>query len=360
MVHAHRTSSGISFAVAVDVAVVELVAEVEDQLPRRQRRAARGRRADRGAAAALRAGVGVEHLLPVEVVERGDAGAALARRVERGHRGGRHVRDRQRPLRAARRQLREEQVGDRGDDVEVLAQRQQAQEGEHGDVVQPPADLADRVRGRPAHAAQRGGRERAQRREVALVAVEVVRDQPAGVVQQPADHDEEDEEQDQHALPVGGVAVALLGAAEAEQARGVGDHAPVEHVQHAHDHDRLEHVAREVEGRAEQLVGPEAREVEVRVPGAAVQHEHLQHQDDEAPEDQRVHDPGGLLAGEELALADPEHERALEPLGDAVEPAGRLRGEQAPRTHGDDPGEHEQPERPEDREGDVAQRRSRR
>ena len=151
-------------------------------------------------------------------------------RVEGGHRGGRHVRDRQRPLRAARRELPEEHVGDRGDDVEVLGQRQQAQEDQDRGAVQPPSDLADGVRRGTAQAAERGGHQRGQRREVPLVAVDVVLDQAAGVVQQPADHDEQDEDEDHDALPMRGVVVALLGAADGEQTRGVDDQPAVEHV----------------------------------------------------------------------------------------------------------------------------------
>ena len=109
---------------------------------------------------------------------------------------------------------------------------------------------------RPSSAAAASAR---QRREVALVAVDVVGDQPTGVVEQPADHDQQDEDEDQDALPVRGVAVALLGAAETEQARAWSDQPPVEHVEDADDHDRLEQVAGEEERRAERLVGPRTR-----------------------------------------------------------------------------------------------------
>ncbi len=64
--------------------------------------------------------------------------------------------------------------------------------------------------------------------------------------------------------------------------------------------------------------------------------------------------PAGCSPERNFRWPTPNDERALEPLGDAVEPGRRLRGEQAPRTHGDDPREDEQPERPEDRERDVA------
>ena len=83
-----------------------------------------------------------------------------------------------------------------------------------------PTSLTVRADG-GSEAAERRGHQRGQRREVALVAVDVVRDQMAGVVQQPADHDQQDEDEDQDALPVGGLAVALLGAADPEQPRRV-------------------------------------------------------------------------------------------------------------------------------------------
>ena len=131
---------------------------------------------------------------------------------------------------------------------------------------------------------------------------------------------------------MGGVAVALLRAAHAEQARGVGDQPPVEHVDHADDHDQLEHVAGEEERRAEQLVGPEPGDVPARVERPAEQQDHLDHQDDEAPEDQRVHDPGRLLAAQELPLADPVDDRAPEALRDPVEAGRRPRAQQEPQS----------------------------
>ncbi len=109
-------------------------------------------------------------------------------------------------------------------------------------------------------ATERRGHQRGQRREVALVAVDVVCDQVARVVQQAADHDQQDEDEDQDALPVSGLAIALLGASDPEQPRGVDDDPPVEHVDDADDHARLEQVAGEEERRAERLVRRRIRE----------------------------------------------------------------------------------------------------
>jgi hypothetical protein len=108
----------------VAVAVIQAVAQIEDQLAWSKWGAGRGGRTHRRAAAALGARVRVEHLLPVEVGLRGDAHAAFGGRVERGDRCRGHMRDRERPSDVARRQLREEQVRNRRDDVKVLGQRQ--------------------------------------------------------------------------------------------------------------------------------------------------------------------------------------------------------------------------------------------
>ena len=358
VVHAHRTSSGISGSEPLPCCSSEC-------WYRRSRRSRISCRGARGEPAAVAGQTAVQR--PHSVHENASstcfqlrsASEATPTRPSGGRSraatgGGRRVRDRQRPLRAARRELAEEHVGDRGDDVEVLGQRQQAQEDEDRRAVQPPSDLADGLRRRAAQAAERGGRRGGHRREVPLVAFDVVRDQAAGVVQQTADHDEQDEEEDHDALPVGGIAVALLGAADGEQARGVGDQPPVEHVDHADDHDDLEQVAGEEERGADELVRPEAGNVPARVERPTEQQDHLDHQDDEAPEDQRVHDSRRLLAAQELLLAEPVDDRAPEALRHPVEAGRRPRAQQEPRPAGDDPGEHEHPDRPHDRERDLA------
>ena len=264
------------------------------------------------------------------------------------------MRDRQRPLHVARRQLAEEHVRDRRDDVKVLGQREQAQEDQDRDAVHPPAHLADRVRGGAAQTAERRGHQRGQRREVALVAVDVEGDEVTGVVEQAADHDQQNQDEDQHALPVRLLAIAPLGAAEPEQPRRVDDHPPPEHVEDADDHARLDQVAGDEERRAERLVGPEPRNVPVRVERPAEQRDHLEHQDDEAPEDQRVHDSRRLLARQELLLPEPVDDQPPDPLGDPIEARRRPRGQQQPRPEGDDPGEHQQRDPEQDRKDDVA------
>ena len=205
-----------------------------------------------------------------------------------------------------------------------------------------------------AQPAERRGHQGGQRREVALVAVDVVGDEVGGVVQQAAQHDEEDEEEDQDGLPVGGLAIALLGAAHGEQTRGVDDQPAVEHVAHADDHGHLEQVARDEERGAQKLVRTEARDVPRRVERSAEQRDDLEHQDDEAPEDERVHDPRGLLTRQELPLAEAVDDHPPEALGDPIEAGRRPGGQQEPGPAGDDRCEHEQADRPHDRKHDVA------
>ena len=70
----------------------------------------------------------------------------------------------------------------------------------------------------------------------------------------PADDDQQDEHQDQHAPPVRLRPVALLGALEAEQPRRVRDQAPVEHVDDADGHEHLDRVACDAEHETQQVV----------------------------------------------------------------------------------------------------------
>ena len=134
----------------------------------------------------------------------------------------------------------------------------------------------------------------------------------------------------------------------------MGDQPPVEHVDHADDHDHLEHVDHDGERRPEQLIVAEDGKAPARVERPAEQLDDLEHQDDEPPEDQRVHDPRRLVAAQELLLAEPVHDRSLEALRQAVEAGRRPRAEQQPRPQADDHGEHEHGDRPDDRKRDMA------
>ena len=223
--------------------------------------------------------------------------------------------------------------------------------------MQPPSNLAHGARRGATETTERRGHQSRERREVALVAVNVVRDQVAGVVHQPAKHDQQNEDEDQDALPMSRLAIALLGAADPEQPRGVDDQPPVEHVNDADDHARLEQIAGDEERRAERLVRPKPGNVPARVERPTEQRDHLEHQDDEAPEDQRVHDPRWLLADQELLLAKPKDDHPPDPLRDPIQTRGRTCGEQQPHPGGHDPRKHQQPDPPEDRKDDVTHAR---
>ena len=109
--------------------LVEVIAEVEEELARREGLASRRRGALRGAAPALGAGEHVEHLLPGEVVDvrAAEPGGVLEILLGEG---------------AGRLELLEEDVRHRRDDVEVLGKRQEVQEREDDEVVDPPGDVA--------------------------------------------------------------------------------------------------------------------------------------------------------------------------------------------------------------------------
>ena len=220
--------------------------------------------------------------------------------------------------------------------------------------MDPPPDLAERLRGRVTEPAERSRDERRQRREVALVAVDVERDEVRPVVQEAADHDQLDEHEDQDRLAVIRVAEALLRATDADQPRWMDDHPAVEHVAGTDDHGHLEQVAQDEERRPEQLVGPEAGDVPVHVERPAEQRDHLEHQDDEAPEHERVHDPGRLLTGQELALAEAVDGHPPDPREDMVETGRGPSRKQHPRPRREDRNEHDHRERPQNREHDMA------
>ena len=111
-----------------------LVADAHDERLGVERLPGRVRRAGLLAAAALGAREAVEQVLPRQVRDRPDA----ERRVL-----GLEVHRRQL---APRRELAQQDVGDRGRDVEVLAERQVAQEHRDEDDVRPPQDGEQRAR----------------------------------------------------------------------------------------------------------------------------------------------------------------------------------------------------------------------
>ncbi len=168
--------------------LVQVIAQIQQQLARRKRLAADRRRAMRGAAAALRARVHVEHLFPGELVDvrgaecRGVLQVLLAQS-------------------AGRLELLEEHVRRGGDDVEVLRDRQQVHEDEDDAVVHPPAGVA-REFGETGAADrhQRQTDERAERLPGTFtldVGSERRRVEVPAVIQKSADHYRADEAEDE-------------------------------------------------------------------------------------------------------------------------------------------------------------------
>ena len=324
---------------------IEIVPEVEQQLARRERLAGGRRRTLRGAAAALGAAEHVEDLLPVEVV---DVRAAEARRVLEVLLGEL----------ADRLELAEEDVGQRRDDVEVLRARQQVQEDEHDEVVDPPGDVTDtgrdagiRRREQPCDAA----RDRLPRALAHDAGIGRVDHEPAPVVEEPGQHDRRDEAEDDVCFPVRVAEEPALRGREAEEPRRAR-HEP------AHERDGDPEEDRDLHQVAQNEVGPaekrhaEAGQVEP-VAVAAAEHRHdLEPEDREPPEDEEVHPAGARLAHlrhggtHELLLAEEVDGDGLEPFHDAVEPVdgrgGAQQVEALPQLA------HEDAERDDDAEGE--------
>ena len=257
--------------------LVEVVAQIEQQLPRRQRLAGGRGGTLRRAAPALGAAEHVEHLLPGELV---DARRAVADGVLVVLRLG------ELPERL---ELLEEHVGQRRDDVEVLGDRQEVEHHEDRQVVHPPGEVAGRHG--DAHAADRRHHLAHQVREglpagVAGEGGDAVPQQLAAVVDEPRERDHADAAEDDVRLPVRVVAVALLGRRVAEQAARLRDEPAREQDHDAHEDDDLEEIAHEPVERAEQP-GREREEVEV---GQVGPHEHgddLDAQDRRSPRTRR-------------------------------------------------------------------------
>ena len=248
------------------------------------------------AAPALRAREGVERLLPGEVAHRAGPeahlllGAVEAQRLEP----------------ASRARAPEEDVHRRGGDVEVLRvgevdEERQDQEHVrpheaalehlgHGPVAEQPRE---RVRdGRPA------------RRPL----VQPQRD-PARVPEQQRRDDPRDHRQDQ----VGLAEVAAL------EARRAGELADRDRGHHAAQDEHRE----DVHEQREPALVPEPRQRGVAVHGADQRHQDRREEDEEAPEDRRVHQPRAE-ALEQLALPEHDHRLVAGAARDVVEALGRL------------------------------------
>jgi hypothetical protein len=253
----------------------------------RQRFPGQVRRARILAAAALGAGEGVEPFLPRQVDRAADARLHL-RFVLGGHQlveidAGNAV---------GRAATAKEERRQRGDDVEVLAERQDDEKREHDRHLRP---VRDRIAGGERVGRQSGecARNRASREgERALVrdlrhAVGEQREAKA-VEGEVGDHDRQDQAEDEDRF-----AVRL-------ESRRADDEAAVQRIEHGSDDGDLDRVLERREhagepcGKRRQLVVADREQLEL-----------AQQKREEADEEHRVHDAGAPLAPDHATLQEP-------------------------------------------------------
>ena len=227
------------------------------------------------------------------------------------------------------------QRGQRGDDVEVLAKRQDHEEREHGAELHPVDGPVGRRQHAGVDAREPACDEAAGEREVTLVRdARIPRSQQReaqAVEQQVGEHDAGDQPQHHQRL-----AVAL------QPARALHETAP-QRVTHGDEHRQLHRVLERREQPAR----------EARVHEGLVQPDHQQlhlarQQHQEADEDHRVHQPRLPLALDHATLQQAVDEHALQPRQRCVQ--ARLRGQRgeqrelAPRERGEarDADQHQQ------------------
>ena len=248
------------------------------------------------AAAALGAGERVEAFLPGQVARVAHAGVHL--RLVLGFHELVEVDRWHAVARAAASEVERRQ---RGDDVEVLAERQDDEERQHDDhlgpVEEPVADLERRLR-QPAH---RAGDPTARERPGALVrdlrkALGEEREAEA-VEREVGHHDREDQPEHEHRL-----AVAL-------EARRPGHEAAMERIEHGGGDGDLDAVLERRERAAERL-----RKRRALVEADRDQMELAQQQREKADEDHGVHHARPPVAQDHAPLEQPVDDDAAQPL----------------------------------------------
>ena len=271
----------------------EPLPQVQDQPLRVELLAAHVGRAAGGAAAALGAVVGVEEILPGQV---GQAADPEGLRVLEVHAAGL----------ALRLERREEHVERRDQDVQVLGVGQQHQEAQEEGRVRPPGQVEDHLdRGR-GEAGERLG-DGAPRE---LPVVVGLGDEPhvGGVRHQVRHHEPHDQQQDHQGL--GG---------EVEPLRP-RDEPPEERVAHRDDHEGAEEV---LQDQVVRRVGQERQEERLH-DAAAEELDGAEREDDEAPEDDRVHQARPEVVGEQADLAEDVEDHAPDARGDVIPARHRL------------------------------------
>ncbi len=299
--------------------LVDGVADVADEDLRVERLAGQGRRAHLAAAAALGAGVAVEHLLPGQVLDARGAEPLGVLEV-----------DLDQP--SHRLEVHEEDVGDRREDVEVLRVRQVVGEEEQVREVEPPAPLVDRLQRRRGPARQRAG----DRSDHGSPGRRVLRGEsgPRPLGEQIRRHQEGDQKEDQPRVP---------GQIQAFRPR---EGPPKDGQRHAGEREDLEDVLDQGVG----VAGRPGEEHEARDQPLDHEGEGAHRENDEAAEDQDV-EKARVEVAEHPALREGVLERlhdARPDLREPVVPPPRHEDPDPPRHRIDEDRDGEKHEEPED------------
>ena len=247
--------------------------------------------------------------------------------------------------------------------MEVLRARQQVQEDQDDEIVNPPGRVAKRQRAGGSECRDQQRADDIRRRLPCRLAHDrglvPKRRDPAAVVGEPAQHDHADEAEDDVGFPMRLTAQALLGRQIAVQTERMSHRPARERHRDRDENQHFHHVAQQHVRPAEKI-DTEKRHVE-RITVTAAEHGHdLQAEDREAPEDEEVHPPGHLLAHDrdlgtdELLLPECVYQQRANALGNAVEAVdGRCRAQQV-----EAPPDliEKQPERPRDTEAEDDRR----
>src|SRR5712692_9607838 len=298
-------------------ALEEKILKIQDEPLRIELLAADAGRAAGGAAAALRAVVRVEEILPGEVVETAHPEGLGLLEVDR--------------LELALGLLRgEEDIEGGGHDVQVLGVRQVHEEAQEEHGVEPPRHVEDGG-DCPRRQMSEHAREEAPR-ELPVVGRRGGEHDPARVGSKVRDHEPEDQEQDEEALGGEGEAAGL----RHQPAVGrVGDGRDDGHAEGVFEDQVVRRIRKK--GKVEPLGHPLPEELDGP-----------EREDDEAPEDRGMHEPGPEVVLQEPRLAEDVHEDRDQSLGHLVPSRLRL-----PRQ--DEPEEKDRASRKE-HEGDGDQR----
>ena len=289
---------------------VHMVALLGYQFARLQRLAGRRGRAVDRAAAAFGAGVHVQQTPPAVILDLAHAEGLLALEL--------HA-----VLGAGSIDPHQEDVGQGCQDVEVLAEGQVVQEGQHERHVGPEHHLPPAGDRRRIDIGEDPGQRGGDERPSGLVMAGLQREE-SRVADQIRHHQQTDPDQDQHRFQ-----------AEMET-DGPHDQPPPQSDQDSRQDQQGEDI---LQSRVE-LPQPaaEQREVEFEIEAAADQGDRPQRDHDEAGEDSGVHQTSALLV-EQAALAETYRQQTAQPLAETVDTFLRFGDAQQHDASGDGVGE---------------------